>query len=213
MEKREEIMTNLIARYPALASCHDAIMDAADVLIGCYKHNGKLLICGNGGSAADSSHIVGELMKGFLKRRELSSDFREKLVAIDAERGGYLGMKLQGAMPAVSLSSHQALTSAVSNDMGGDLVFAQQVIGYGQEEDVLLGISTSGNAENVIEAAITAKAKGMKVICLSGSSGGNLKKFCDIAILVPSDSVPYVQELHIPVYHALCAMIEEYFYS
>lgn len=209
----KKILDDLVSRYPVLNICSDSIEKASDVLIECYENDGKLLICGNGGSAADSSHIVGELMKGFLKKRELPSDFREKLVSIDAERGEYLGTKLQGALPAVSLSSHHSLISAVSNDMDGDLVFAQQVIGYGQKGDVLLGISTSGNAENVIKAAIAAKAKEMKVIGLSGISGGNLKKFCDIAITVPSDSVPLVQELHLPVYHTLCAMVEEYFYS
>ncbi len=209
----KKILDDLVSRYPVLNICSDSIEKASDVLIECYENDGKLLICGNGGSAADSSHIVGELMKGFLKKRELPSDFKEKLVSIDAERGEHLGTKLQGALPAVSLSSHHSLISAVSNDMDGDLVFAQQVIGYGQKGDVLLGISTSGNAENVIKAAIAAKAKGMKVIGLSGTSGGNLKKFCDIAITVPSDSVPLVQELHLPVYHTLCAMVEEYFYS
>ena len=211
MEKKK-ILNDLITRYPVLNACRDSITQAAALLIDCYKNNKKLLVCGNGGSAADSSHIVGELMKGFLKKREISREFRQQLASVDAVRGEYLGIKLQGALPAISLSSHTSLISAVLNDMEGSLVFAQQVIGYGQEGDVLLGISTSGNAEDVINAAVAAKAKGMKVIGLSGSSGGKLKKFCDNMISVPSDSVPLVQELHLPVYHALCAMIEEHFY-
>ena len=211
MEKKK-ILNDLITRYPVLNACRDSITQAAALLIDCYENNRKLLVCGNGGSAADSSHIVGELMKGFLKKREISREFRQQLASVDAVRGEYLGIKLQGALPAISLSSHTSLISAVLNDMEGSLVFAQQVIGYGQEGDVLLGISTSGNAEDVINAAVAAKAKGMKVIGLSGSSGGKLKKFCDSMISVPSDSVPLVQELHLPVYHALCAMIEEHFY-
>ncbi len=211
MEKKK-ILNDLITRYPVLNACRDSITQAAALLIDCYENNKKLLVCGNGGSAADSSHIVGELMKGFLKKREISRELRQQLASVDAARGEHLGIKLQGALPAISLSSHNSLISAVLNDMEGSLVFAQQVIGYGQEGDVLLGISTSGNAEDVINAAVAAKAKGMKVIGLSGSSGGKLKKFCDIMISVPSDSVPLVQELHLPVYHALCAVIEEHFY-
>ncbi len=209
---KKEILDSLIHRYPVLNICRDVIDQASDVMIECYENNGKLLVCGNGGSASDSSHIVGELMKGFLRKRDLSYEFKDHLVSIDAVRGKYLGMNLQGAFPAISLSSQASLSSAVLNDMGGSLVFAQQVIGYGQERDVLLGISTSGNAENVINAAVTAKAKRMKVIGLTGTTGGKLREFCDILITVPSETVYLVQELHLPVYHALCAMIEEHFY-
>ena len=209
---KKEILDSLIHRYPVLNICRDVIDQASDVMIECYENNGKLLVCGNGGSASDSFHIVGELMKGFLRKRDLSYEFKDHLVSIDAVRGKYLGMNLQGAFPAISLSSQASLSSAVLNDMGGSLVFAQQVIGYGQERDVLLGISTSGNAENVINAAVTAKAKRMKVIGLTGTTGGKLREFCDILITVPSETVYLVQELHLPVYHALCAMIEEHFY-
>ncbi len=206
------IIDDLIVRYPVLEPCRGGIEQVAAVMTESFENGGKLLVCGNGGSAADSSHIVGELMKGFLKKRELSTEFRRMLSSVDSGRGEILGKKLQGAFPAVSLSSQSSLVSAVQNDIGGEFIFAQQVAGYGRRGDVFLGISTSGNAENVVMAAVTARARGLKVIGLSGSSGGKLREFCDAAILVPSDSVPLVQELHLPVYHALCAVVEEHFY-
>lgn len=213
VDKVIDILDEFVSRYPVLSVSRDVVEKAYNALIKCYENGGKLLVCGNGGSAADSSHIVGELMKGFLKKRELSFDFKEKLMALDAERGTLMSTKLQGALPALSLSSHYSLTSAVSNDLGGDLIYAQQVLGYGRRGDVLLGISTSGNAENVVNAMIAAKASGLKVIGLTGASSGMIKAFCDIIITVPADKVHFVQELHLPVYHALCAMVEEFFYG
>ncbi|MEN8119711.1 MAG: SIS domain-containing protein [Bacteroidota bacterium] len=206
------VLNKLIERYPALDSCKVEIEEASGLLIKSYENKGKLLICGNGGSSSDSDHIVGELMKSFSKKRPVDDSFSEKLKAISAERGTKLAEKLERALPAISLSAHSALTSAVSNDIGGDFIFAQQVVGYGNKEDVLLAITTSGNSRNIIDAAITAKANGLKVIGLTGETGGELKQFCDVTICVPSMSTPEVQEYHLPIYHALCQIIEHKFF-
>ena len=171
------------------------------------------MIAGNGGSAADSEHIVGELMKGFVKRRPLSEELKQALEAADPIRGKELAEKLQGALPAIALTNHAALSSAFANDVDGVLSYAQQVNGYGRAGDVFLGISTSGNAENVMYAAVTARAKGMRVIALTGKTGGNLGAFADISIIVPEQETYKIQELHLPIYHALCLMLEERFYE
>ena len=168
---------------------------------------------GNGGSAADSDHIVGELMKGFVKRRPLPEELKRALAAADPVRGKELAEKLQGALPAIALTNHAALSSAFANDVDGVLSYAQQVNGYGRTGDVFLGISTSGNAENVMYAAVTARAKGMRVIALTGKTGGKLGAFADISIIVPEQETYKIQELHLPIYHALCLMLEERFYE
>ena len=199
----ETLINNLIERYPELNSCKKDIETTSELMIKSYENKGKLLICGNGGSSSDSDHIVGELMKSFSKKRPLENNFSEKLKAISADRGVDLSEKLERALPAISLSAHSALTSAVSNDIGGDYIFAQQVIGYGEKDDVFLGITTSGNSKNVIDAAIVAKAKGLTVIGLTGETGGNLKQYCDVTICVPSKITPVVQEYHLPIYHIL----------
>ncbi len=206
------LIKKIIERYPALKICQKDIKEASDLLIKSYENNGKLLICGNGGSSSDSDHIVGELMKSFSKKRPIGDDLSERLKAISAERGANLAEKLERALPAISLSAHTALTSAVSNDIGGDYIFAQQVVGYGNKEDILLAITTSGNSKNIIDAAIVAKAKGLKVIGLTGETGGNLKQYCDVIIRVPSMSTPVVQEYHLPIYHVLCQIIENKFF-
>ena len=206
-------LERLMKRYPQLVGCREAITETYQVLEESFRNGGKLLICGNGGSAADSDHIVGELMKGFVKRRPVSAELAEALKQADPERGAELAKKLQGGLPAIALTNHAALSSAFANDVDGMLSYAQQVNGYGKAGDVFLGISTSGNAENVMYAAVTAKAKGMKVIGLTGKTGGKLAKIADVAIIVPEQETYKIQELHLPIYHALCLMLEDRFYA
>ena len=186
----DTLINNLIARYPTLISSKKDITDTCDLLIKSYENNGKLLICGNGGSSSDADHIVGELMKSFSKKRPINNDFANKLKEVSTKRGSLLANKLEKGLSAISLSAHSSLVSAVSNDVGGDYVFAQQVIGYGNKNDTLLCITTSGNSQNIIDAAITAKAMGLKVIGLTGETGGELKQYCDVTICVPSKSTP-----------------------
>ena len=198
----------LTKRYPQLLTVENEIDKAAQCLINCFQQGGKLLVCGNGGSCSDSDHIVGELMKGFEKKRQITEDLKNGLMVIDSERGKYLSEKLQQGLPSISLTAHSALITAVANDTDPDLIFAQQVVGYGNTGDVLIGISTSGNSQNVIDAIITAKAKGMVVIGLTGEKGGKMRSYCDILINVPGTRTSFIQELHFPVYHALCLIVE-----
>lgn len=207
------MLDELMKRYPVLEPVKDSIQAAYKILETCYEDGGKLLIAGNGGSAADSEHIVGELMKGFVKRRPLSEEMKRALVAVDPRRGARLAERLQGGLPAIALSGHAALSSAFANDVDGTLSYAQQVNGYGEAKDVFLGISTSGNAENVMYAAVMAKAKGMKILGLTGKDGGELAKIADAAIIVPERETYKIQELHLPIYHALCLMLEDRFYK
>lgn len=207
------MLDELIKRYPVLESVRGDIEKTYEILETCYENGGKLLIAGNGGSAADAEHIVGELMKGFVKRRPLPEELEKALVDTDPERGTILAQKLQGGLPAIALTNHTALSTAFANDVDGVLSYAQQVNGYGKAGDVFLGISTSGNAENVIYAAVTAKAKGMKVLGLTGKDGGKLGKAADVAVIVPETETYKIQELHLPIYHALCLMLEERFYD
>lgn len=205
----------LIARYPCLDVCRQSIADAYKVLERCYLNGNKLLIAGNGGSCADSEHIVGELMKGFKLPRKLSTKYAEKLKNIDPVRGAELAERLQGGLPAIALDGHQGLNTAYINDVvnGGLLMYAQQVNGYGKEGDVFLGISTSGNSKNVMYATVVSRAKGMKVIGLTGAIGGELAKVADVAIKVPETETYMIQELHLPVYHTLCLMLEDKFFG
>lgn len=207
------MLNELIMRYPVLGIVRDDVNKAYSILEACYENGGKLLIAGNGGSAADAEHIVGELMKGFVKRRPLPKELKRALIDTDPIRGSELSEKLQQGLPAIALTNHAALSSAFANDVDGMLSYAQQVNGYGKEGDVFLGISTSGNSENVMYAAVTAKAKGMKVIGLTGRDGGNLAKLADVAIVVPEQETYKIQELHLPIYHALCLMLEDHFYE
>ena len=197
-------LTHLIERYPALAQMRGAIEQAYRILEECYENGSKLLVCGNGGSAADSGHIVGELMKGFYKQRMLPEEERKRF--------GEQGEKLQGALPAIALTQHGALSTAFLNDVDPAMVFAQQVYGYGQGGDVFLGLSTSGNSANVVLAAKVAAAKGMKVITMTGRNGGKLKELSDVCMIVPAQVTADIQEYHLPVYHTLCAMLEEHFF-
>jgi D-sedoheptulose 7-phosphate isomerase len=207
------ILSELIIRYPELSSLKDAIAGAADAIIHSYVNGGKLLICGNGGSSSDSDHIVGELMKSFESLRPLKKEISESLSELSPERGRYLAMKLESGLPAISLSAQTSLTTAICNDIDSDLVFAQQVISYGSSNDVLIAISTSGNSQNVVDACITARALKMKVIGLAGIDGGKMKQFCDILLNVPGKRTAHIQELHLPVIHSLCLLIEEHFYE
>ena len=203
----------LIERYPVLSSVREDIKDFYLVLKECFDNGGKLLIAGNGGSCADAEHIVGELMKGFCKRRPVSDDLAEKLQAISPEYGEELAGKLQGGLVAMALSNHQALNTAFANDVDADLCYAQQVYGYGKTGDVFLGISTSGNAKNIAYAAAVAKAKEMKILGLTGKTGGELAKLSDKSIIVPENETYKIQELHLPIYHALCLMLEDTYFE
>lgn len=208
----QKILEELTARYPHLAPVSDQVRKAGETVISCYGQGGKILVCGNGGSCSDADHIVGELMKGFESMRTIDNEFKEKLKSIDGDRAVYLAEKLQQGLPAISLTAHAALITAVANDNGADLIFAQQVMGYGNQGDILIGISTSGNSRNVLDAVITAKAKGLTVIGLTGETGGKMKALCDILINVPGKRTAQVQELHLPVYHAICKMVESHFF-
>ncbi|WP_072530994.1 D-sedoheptulose-7-phosphate isomerase [Bacteroides ilei] len=206
-------LNDLIERYPQLETCRDYIIDSYNILEKCYLNGGKLLVCGNGGSASDSEHIVGELMKEFKLKRKVYSKQASALTMIDKEMGTFLAENLQGALPAITLTAHSSLTTAYMNDSEPVLVFAQQVNGYGKSGDVFLGISTSGNSSNVLYAAITAKSKGLKVIGLTGAKENKLMKFADVCIQVPETETYKIQELHLPVYHCLCMMLEERFFG
>lgn len=203
----------LIERYPQLEVSRKDIIDAYHVLENSYENNGKLLVAGNGGSASDSEHIVGELMKEFKLKRKIYAEQADALIAIDADMGRVLADNLQEALPAICLVGHSSLTTAFMNDATADLIFAQQVNGYGLPGDVYLGISTSGNSKNVLYAAVTAKAKGLKVIGLTGEKESQLSKLADVCIRVPEIETYKIQELHLPVYHCLCIMLEENFFS
>jgi phosphoheptose isomerase len=209
----DTISDNLIERHPILYQLKNSIGEAAEMIIQCYSGGGKLLVCGNGGSSSDSDHIVGELMKSFELKRAVRKDIAEKLFEVSPERGKYLAQKLESGLPAISLSSQTSLTTAICNDIDADLVFAQQVLGYGCDRDVIIAISTSGNSQNVVDACITAKAMKLKVIGLTGRSGGKMKQYCDILINVPETRTAFVQELHLPVLHALCLIIENHFFG
>lgn len=203
----------LIKRYPLLECVKQNILDAFFVMEACYLNDGKLLIAGNGGSAADSEHIVGELMKSFKLARPIDSEYRKKLIGIDQKRGSILADKLECSLAAIPLTAHEALTTAYSNDVDGVMVFAQQLFGYGREGDVFLGISTSGNSKNIINASIVAKASGIKVIGLTGANGGKLADIADVIVKVPESETYRVQEMHLPIYHCWCLMLEERFFN
>lgn len=202
-------LQRLFERYPVLKSCEADLNSALAIMTSAYETRNKLLVCGNGGSAADSEHIVAELMKGFLKPRHISDSDAARLAESAGALGTTIARQLQAALPAISLVSQVALISAVTNDTAAEMVFAQQVYGLGKPGDVLLGITTSGNSANVINAAVVAKTFGLKTIILTGRSGGTAGPMADAAICVPADNVADIQELHLPVYHWLCIEVEE----
>ena len=205
-------MKDLLARYPALEVCKEDILKARDALIECYENGGKLLLCGNGGSCADCDHIVGELMKGFLKKRPLSDEKKAEMQKNRPELDAYTLDSLQDALPAISLTSYNALNTAFSNDVDPELTFAQGVLGLAKKNDVLIAISTSGNSKSVTLAAKVAKALGVRVIELSGRDDGTLRAYSDVAIIAPECETYKIQELHLPIYHYLCAEVEKHFF-
>jgi len=205
-------LDDLIERYPDLAVCKEDIVSAFELMCRCYRGNGKVLICGNGGSASDSEHIVGELMKGFRSRRTLPSSFKDKISDLFPDEGEYISSHLQGALPAIALTSNSTLNTAFANDVAADMIFAQQVYGYGNKGDILIGLSTSGNSANVLKALQVARVKGLINIGLTGLSGGKMKDLCDLLIRVPRTSTHEIQELHLPVYHVVCMMLENEFF-
>ena len=205
-EKIEKHIDLLIERYPSLEVCKEQIIDSYLLLEKCYNNGGKVLVAGNGGSAADSEHIVGELMKAFKKTRKLDKKYQNDLGTVLAEN-------LQGALPTIALDGHLALSTAYMNDCEPLLCFAQQVNGFGNKNDVFIGISTSGNSKNILYASVCAKAKGLKVIGLTGEKENKLEKYADVCIKAPSKETYMIQEYHLPIYHCLCLMLEDRFFS
>ena len=212
-EKLEKHIDLLVSRYPSLQSIRDVIIDAYLIMEECYLQGGKLLIAGNGGSAADSEHIAGELMKRFKTPRPVSLEFANRLKQIDPERGTELAKNLECGLMAIPLVAHEALTTAYINDVDGLGVFAQQLFGYGRAGDVFLGISTSGNSKNIMNATVVARALGIKVIGLTGENGGELAEVADVAVKAPETETYMIQELHLPIYHCWCLMLEEHFFG
>lgn len=207
------VVLSLMERYPVLQVCREEIQKAVDLWCKAYENGGKLLLCGNGGSCADAQHIAGELMKGFLKKRSLTGEQKASMQRNYPELDESVLNKLQQALPAVVLSDATALNSAFANDVDPCLVYAQQTLGLGTAEDVLVCLSTSGSSQNVVEAAKVAKSIGLSVVALTGSSGGWLKEIADVCITVPAVETYQVQELHLPVYHCLCAAVEAHFFE
>ncbi len=205
MSKAKMIYRELMERYPALEGI--PVWKAYEILLESCQNGGKVLVCGNGGSAADADHIVGELMKGFVLKRPLSDE--EKALFSNEENGEYLAEKLQKCIPAISLNAHTALITAIGNDTGYDMVFAQQVFGYGRKGDVLIAMSTSGNSVNVVNAARTAKSIGMKVIGITGEKSSRLGDCSDVCLQLPTTETYKIQEYTLPIYHALCLMLEK----
>ena len=214
LEKRlQKHIDLLISRYPNLELIKDDIIKAYLLLEECYEKGGKLLIAGNGGSAADAEHIAGELMKRFKLPRPVSDEFAEKLKVVDSVRGEDLARNLECSLMAIPLVAHEALSTAYINDVDGLGVFAQQLFGFGRQGDIFLGISTSGNSKNIMNATVVARALGIKVIGLTGATGGELASVSDVAIKVPETETYMIQELHLPIYHCLCLMLEDKFFG
>lgn len=203
----------LISRYPQLDCIRNDIIEAYLLLEECYENGGKLLIAGNGGSASDAEHIAGELMKSFKLSRKVSDDFADELRKIDPVRGSILAENLECPLTAIPLTSHEALSTAYINDAEPLGVFAQQLFGFGKKGDVFLGLSTSGNSENIMNATVVAKAMGIRVIGLTGKDGGELAKIADAAVKVPEAETYMIQELHLPIYHCWCLMLEDKFFG
>lgn len=212
-DKNQSYIDSLIQRYPALDLCRKEIVDSYFLMEECYENGGKILIAGNGGSAADSEHIAGELMKRFQVPRPVDDAFAARLCQVDSVRGAKLAKNLERTLMAIPLVAHEALTTAYINDVDGLGVFAQQLYGYGREGDVFIGISTSGNSQNIMNAVVVAKALGINVIGLTGAVGGELAAAADVAVRVPEKETYLIQELHLPVYHCWCHMLEEHFFG
>lgn len=209
----DQLFCELLERYPSLITCKDEIYGAYTMMKQAYEAGNKLLIAGNGGSASDSEHIVGELMKSFLFNRKIAKRDEAEFETLFGQEGKALAQNLEGCLPAIPLTSMPALSTAFLNDVDPLLVFAQLLYGYGGKGDVFLGISTSGNSKNIINAMMAAKIKGMRIIGLTGQKGGKFNDYCDIIIHVPEEETFKIQELHLPVYHVLCAMLEADFFE
>lgn len=207
------MLKELIERFPILENSKKEITEARDRVIKCYENGGKLLLCGNGGSCADCDHIVGELMKGFLKKRPLSEEQKAKMKENCSLIDDGILDKLQNALPAIALPNIAALNSAFCNDVDPELIYAQSLMSLAKKGDVLIAISTSGNSKNVYAAAKTAKALGIDVIGLTGGTGGKLKEISDVCIIAPENETFKIQELHLPIYHYICASVEEHFFK
>jgi D-sedoheptulose 7-phosphate isomerase len=212
-ERLYKHINTLIERYPKLEGVRQSIIDAYLIMEECYENGGKLLIAGNGGSAADSEHIAGELMKRFKIQRPVSDEYAQRLMEIDSERGRELAKNLECSLMAIPLVAHEALSTAYINDVDGYGVFAQQLFGFGRKGDVFLGISTSGNSKNIMNATVVARASGIKVIGLTGANGGELAMVADAAVKVPETETYMIQELHLPIYHCWCLMLEDRFFG
>jgi D-sedoheptulose 7-phosphate isomerase len=212
-KKLEKHIDLLIERYSILEACRNEIINAYLLLEKCYENDHKLLIAGNGGSASDAEHIAGELMKRFEIPRPVPVEFANKLKGIDTVRGKDLGHNLERGLIAIPLVACEALTTAYINDVDGLGVFAQQLYVYGRFGDVFLAISTSGNSENVLRATVVARALGLKIIGLTGAKGGELANVSDVSIKVPETETYMIQELHLPIYHCLCLMLEDHFFG
>ena len=210
LEKHIELLIN---RYPVLEVCKQDIVEAYLLMEECYENDGKLLVAGNGGSAADSEHIAGELMKRFKIQRPVSEEYANRLIEIDPQRGPDLAKNLEQSLMAIPLVAHEALTTAYINDVDGLGVFAQQLMVFGRKGDVFVGISTSGNSKNIMNATVVARASGIKIIGLTGANGGELAEVSDVVIKVPETETYMIQELHLPVYHCLCLMLEDRFFG
>lgn len=207
------MLEDLITRYPTLSSCKKQISDATDILYNSFLHGRKLLLCGNGGSCSDCEHITGELMKGFIEKRPLSDEVKKEFSDLFGCEGENIASKLQGALPTISLPSQSGILSAFANDVDPELVYSQLVWGYGVTDDVLVAMSTSGNSKNIIKACMVAKIKGMKIIGFTGANSCKLDELCDVIIHVPETETYKIQELHLPVYHWICAELERRFFD
>ena len=206
-------LSTLLARYPVLEGLEPQLNQAFSLLEEAFRTGHKLILAGNGGSCADAEHIAGELMKGFVLPRPLTEEMQQRLLRADPDRGAVLARSLQQGLPCIALSSHPALNTAFLNDVDGGLMFAQQLSVLGNAGDVFLAISTSGNSQNIYDAAVAAKAKGMKVLALTGKTGGQLKSIADLSLIMPCGETFMIQELHLPVYHCLCLMLEAAFFG
>lgn len=203
------LLNNLLERYPKLVWCKDSIESAGEIMVNTYKNGGKILVCGNGGSSSDAEHIVGELMKGFMSRRPMNEGEIQRFVdALGEESAKPFINKLQGSLPAIALTAQSGILSAFANDVDADFVYAQLVYGYAKKEDLVIGISTSGNSKNVVNAIQTARALGVKSISLTGKKESLMSKISTVTIMAPETETYKVQELHLPVYHYLCSYVE-----
>jgi phosphoheptose isomerase len=212
-KEAEVVIGELLEEFPKLSFCENSIREAISILKKCYQNNGKLLICGNGGSAADSEHMVGELMKGFDLKRRIKREDSEKIKLLYPDEWEYISKNIQGALSAISLVSQTAYITAFINDASPEMVFAQQVYGYGRRGDVLLGISTSGNSINIVNAVKIAKVFELDTIGFTGIKGGLLEEQCDVVIKIPEEKTFRIQEYQLPIYHAICRILEIEFFN